>query len=73
MKIIKTLFFQCLAVTAVLAGFNVYAADQSICHSGANVLHNDGSLQACQLKDDYDVNSIQLKRMVLLVFIPTAT
>jgi hypothetical protein len=63
MKIRKTLFFQCLALTAVLAGFNVYAADQSICHSGANVvLHNDGSIQACQLKDDYDVNSIQCKK-----------
>jgi hypothetical protein len=55
MKIVKTLFFQSLALTLVLASFNVYAADQSICNSGANVvLHNNGSLKACQLKNDYD-------------------
>ena len=62
MKIIKTLFFQCLALAAVFAGFNVYAADQSICHSGTNVaLHNDGSLKACRLKNDFDANSIRCK------------
>jgi hypothetical protein len=61
MKIIKTLISQCFAF-AVLAGLNVYAADQSICHSGTKVsLHNDGSLQACQLNKDYDINSIQCK------------
>jgi antitoxin component YwqK of YwqJK toxin-antitoxin module len=68
MKIIKILFSQCLAL-AVLASFNVYAADQSICHSGANVeLYNDGSLKACRLKKDYDVNSIQCKNDNLASF-----
>jgi hypothetical protein len=62
MKIRKILFFQILLLTSLSAGFNVFAADQSICHSSAKVsLHNDGSLQACQLKNDYDVNSIQCK------------
>ncbi len=62
MKIIKTLFFHGLALTLVLASFNVYAADQSICNPGANVeLHNNGSLKACQLKDDYDANDIRCK------------
>lgn len=62
MKIIKTLFFQILVITLVLVSFNVYAADQSICNSGANViLHNNGSLKACQLKDDYDANNIRCK------------
>ncbi|NTW44010.1 MAG: hypothetical protein A4E69_01135 [Syntrophus sp. PtaB.Bin138] len=67
MKVIRILFCQCLALTAVLAGFNVYAVDQSICHSGANVsLYSDGSLKACQLKSDYavsyDANSIRCKK-----------
>jgi len=62
MKIITTLLFQSLALTLVLASFNVYAADQSICHSGANVaLHNNGSLRACQLKNDYEANTIRCK------------
>ena len=62
MKIIKTLFSQSLAFTLVLACFNVYAADQSICNSGSKVvLHNNGSLKACQLKNDYDANSIRCK------------
>ena len=64
MKIIKKLFFQSLALTLalVLADFNVYAADQSICNSGTDVvLHNNGSLKSCQLKDDYDANNIRCK------------
>jgi hypothetical protein len=69
MKIIKILFFQSLALTFLLAGSNVLAADQSICHPGAKVLlYNDGSLQACQLKNDYDVNSIQCKSNALVNF-----
>jgi hypothetical protein len=56
------LFFSCLVMVCALASFNVLAADQSICHSGTKVsLHNDGSLQACQLNKDYDINSIQCK------------
>ena len=62
MKIIKTLFFQSLVLTAVLASFNVYAVDQSICHSVANVLlYDNGSLKSCQLKDDYVANDIRCK------------
>jgi len=69
MRIIKILFFQSLALTFLLAGFNVFAADQSICHPGAKIsLHNNGSLQACQLKNDYDVNSIQCKNNYLISF-----
>jgi hypothetical protein len=62
MKIMKTLFFQSLVLTSVLASFNVYAVDQSICNFGANVvLYNNGSLKACQLKNDYDANNIRCK------------
>jgi hypothetical protein len=62
MKISTVLFFLSLASASVLAGFNVYAADQSICHSGANVLlYDNGSLKACQLEKDYDANGIQCK------------
>jgi hypothetical protein len=62
MKIIKILFFQSLVLTFLLAGFTVFAADQSICHSGGKILlYNNGSLQTCQLKNDYNVNSIQCK------------
>jgi hypothetical protein len=51
-----------LALTLVLASFNVYAVDQSICHSGANVvLHNNGLLKSCQFKNDYDANNIRCK------------
>jgi hypothetical protein len=68
MKIIKTLISQCFAF-AVLAGLNVYAADQSICHSGTSVeLYNDGSLKACRLKKDYDANNIQCKNDGLVGF-----
>jgi hypothetical protein len=63
MKIMKTLFFQGLALASVFAGFDVYAVDKSICHPGANVvLHNNGSLKACQLKNDYDANKIRCKK-----------
>lgn len=62
MKMIRNLFFHGLVLTLLLAGFNVFAANQSICHPGAKILlYNNGSLQSCQLKDDYDVNSIQCK------------
>ncbi len=64
MKIIKNLFFLSLALTLVLvvAIFNIHAADQSICNSGANVFfHNNGSLKSCQLQDDYDANNIRCK------------
>jgi antitoxin component YwqK of YwqJK toxin-antitoxin module len=51
-----------LALVSVLAGFNAYAADQSICHAGANVLlYDNGSLKACQLEKNYDTNNIQCK------------
>jgi hypothetical protein len=62
MKRIETLFFQILVITSVFASFNVYAADQSICNSGANVvLHDNGSLKTCQLRDDYVANNIRCK------------
>ena len=60
MILLKTLFLQGLALTLVLVSFNVYAADQSICNPGSNVaLYNNGSLKACQLKNDYDANNIR--------------
>jgi hypothetical protein len=69
MKNIKTLFFHFLTLTAVLVSFNVYAADQSICHSGAKVeLNDDGSVKACRLKNDYDVNGIRCKNDGLITF-----
>jgi hypothetical protein len=66
MKIIKPLFVQSLILASVLVsilvGLNIYAADQSICNPGAKVvLHDNGSLKSCQLKDDYDVNNIRCK------------
>jgi hypothetical protein len=62
MKTIRTLFFQGLALTLLLPSFNVYAVDQSICHSGANVvLYKNGSVKSCQLKDDYVANNIRCK------------
>jgi antitoxin component YwqK of YwqJK toxin-antitoxin module len=62
MKIIKTLFVHSLLLTSILVGFNVYAADQSICNPGGNVvLHDNGLLKSCQLKDDYDANNIRCK------------
>jgi len=69
MKLIKILFCHSLVLTFLMTGFTVFAADQSICHSGAKVLlHNNGSLQACQLKNDYDVNSIQCKSNASISF-----
>lgn len=60
--VLKTLFFLSIALTSVVAGFSVYAADQTICHPGANVLlYDDGSLKGCQLNNDYDANSIKCK------------
>ncbi|MDQ5987008.1 MAG: hypothetical protein CSYNP_02744 [Syntrophus sp. SKADARSKE-3] len=62
MKIIMTAFLWSLGLTAVFTCFNVYAVDQSICHPGGNVvLYNNGSLKACQLKDDYVANNIRCK------------
>jgi hypothetical protein len=63
MCILKNLLFQSIALTLVLTGFNVYAVDQSICNPGVNVFfHNNGSLKACQLKNDFDANNIQCKK-----------
>jgi antitoxin component YwqK of YwqJK toxin-antitoxin module len=62
MKTPNSMFYLSLALASVLAGLNVYAADQSICHSGANVLlYDNGSLKACLLEKDYDANGIQCK------------
>jgi antitoxin component YwqK of YwqJK toxin-antitoxin module len=73
MKIIKTLFVHSLILVSVLAsilvGLNIYAADQSICNSGANVvLHDNGSLKSCQLKNDFDANNIRCKNGGLVSF-----
>ena len=65
MKFIKTLFFLSLALATVLTitSLNAYAVDQSICNPGSNVaVHNNGSLKACQLKNDYDANNIRCKK-----------
>ena len=63
MKIPIILIFLSLALASVLASFTVYAADQSICHSGATVLlYDNGSLKSCQLEQDYEANGIQCKR-----------
>ena len=57
----NSLFFLSLAL--VLVSFNVSALDPSICNSGANVvLHNNGSLKSCELKDDYEANSIRCSK-----------
>jgi len=69
MKIIKILFFQSLVLTFLLAGFNVFAADKSICNSGANVvLHHNGSLKSCQLESNYDANKITCKNFNSISF-----
>jgi antitoxin component YwqK of YwqJK toxin-antitoxin module len=73
MKIIKTLFVQSLILASVLAsilvGLNIYAADQSICNPGANViLHDNGSLKSCKLKNDFDANNIRCKNGGLVSF-----
>jgi hypothetical protein len=55
------LFFLSLALVAV--SFNVYAVDPSICKSGVNViLHDNGSLRSCELKDDYETNNIRCNK-----------
>jgi hypothetical protein len=62
MKNITILFFLGLALTSLFVSFTVHAADQSICHSGSNVLlYDNGSLKACQLENDYAANGIQCK------------
>jgi hypothetical protein len=62
MKIRKAVFLQVLALISVLIGFNVYAADPSICNPGSDiVLHSNGSLKSCQLKYEYDVNNFHCK------------
>ena len=62
MNISRPAFLFCAALASTSAGFTVFAADQSICHTGANVLlHDNGSLKACQLENDYDGNGIQCK------------
>ena len=62
MKIIKIFLFLSLALTSVLANFNVHAADQSICRPDANVvLYDNGLVKACQLKNYYDANNIRCK------------
>ena len=58
----KTFLFQSLVLISVLASYNVYAVDQSICDPGSNVvLHKNGSLKSCRLKNDYDANNIRCK------------
>jgi hypothetical protein len=62
MKIRRTLFLPGLALISLLTGFNVYAADPSICNPGSDiVLHSNGSLKSCQLKYDFAVNNIHCK------------
>ena len=71
MKIIDNLFSLSLASALILmlVIFNVYAADKSICNSGANVvLHQNGSLKSCQLKDNYNENNITCKNGGLISF-----
>jgi hypothetical protein len=66
------LFFLCFAL--VVVSFNVYAVDSSICNSGVSVVvHDNGSLKSCDLKDDYDANNIRCSIKVVLAFITTAT
>ena len=74
MKIVKTLLFQSLVLISVFvfASFDVCAVDQSICNPGSNVvLHANGSLRTCRLKDDYDANNIQCKRDYSVSFYDT--
>lgn len=62
MNTVKILFVQSLLLASLLVSFNVSAADQSICDPDANVaLYDNGSLESCQLKDNYDVNNITCK------------
>ena len=55
------LFF--VSLTLVAVSFNVYAADPSMCNSGVNVvLHDNGSLKSCELKDDFEANNIRCNK-----------
>jgi hypothetical protein len=68
MKIIKTLLVINL-FSVILFSFNIYATDQSICDPNSNVvLFNNGALQSCQLKDNYDVNNITCKNGGIINF-----
>ncbi len=62
MKIFDILLLPCLVLISILSAFNVYAADQSICHAGANVsLYDNGVLKSCQLENDYNTYDITCK------------
>jgi len=60
MKIIKTCFFLSLALT-LLTSFNVYAVDQSICQSGANVYFIRRITKILPTQNDYVANNIRCK------------
>ena len=52
-----------LSLALVVVSFNAYAVDPSICRSGVNVvLHDNGSLRSCELKDDYEANNIRCNK-----------
>jgi hypothetical protein len=52
-----------LSLALVVVSFNAYAVDPSICKSGVNVvLHDNGSLRSCELKDDYEANNIRCNK-----------
>jgi len=54
------LFFLCVA--SLVVSSHVYAVDPSICNSSVNVVvHENGSLKSCELKDDYDANNIRCR------------
>jgi hypothetical protein len=62
MKIGKTVAVLSLAWISILAGFNVHAADPSICNPGVDVVyHSNGALKSCQLKYEYTANSVRCK------------
>jgi hypothetical protein len=67
MKFKGVLLFLGFASVVVIP--HVYAVDQSICSSGGNVvLHNNGSLRMCELKDDYEANGIRCGKQSRAVF-----
>ena len=54
------LFFLSLAL--LVGSTTAYAVDPSICNSSANVVvHENGSLKSCELKDDYEANGIRCR------------
>ena len=60
MNFINILFSLCLA--SLVVSSHVYAVDPSICNSSVNVVvHENGSLKSCELKDDYDANNIRCR------------